>query len=307
MAESPSGPAPRASNFYDSVYLAEYYDVWTDENTESLDTQGDAIIYWNALRDLHTRRQPHSTTSDPFVVLDVGTGTGRCLRNFARDASQAAFDLSNCSFIGLDNTQAMLDRASQAAEMANVGSISWVKGTALDLESVIGRRKVDMLLFAVGSICHLHGAGEVDRFMQQVAQVLRPGSGRAIIPLQNELISSRCHTQEPADVSDAPWSQLHVAQDYRSRLFPDVVYRQSPVQTSVLEGNVRHDSYTFQVLQKPSGSTKEDVVENNKINWSLRLWEEGDWISVIKHAGLDLAETFQTAHETYYMIELAGL
>lgn len=306
MVELPSGPTPRPSNFYDSAYLAEHYDIWTDENAETFDTQGDAIIYWNMLQDLHRRRQPPSTFNDHFVVLDVGTGTGRCLRNLAQDAKHAALDLRDVSFIGLDISQAMLDRAAQTADMAHVGSISWVNGTALDFEAVLCGRKVDMLLFAVGSICHLHAPGDVDRFMQQVAQVLHPETGRAIISLQNELITSRCLTQDPAGVSDAPWSQLLAAQDYRSRLFLDIIYRQSPLQSSVLEGNVRHDRYTFQVICKPEGGTEELVVENNEINWSLRLWDEGDWFSVIERSGLHLADTLQTAHETYYILELAS-
>ncbi|KAL9116831.1 MAG: hypothetical protein Q9187_006639 [Circinaria calcarea] len=182
MAEPPSGLAPRPSNFYDSVYLAEHYDIWTDENAETFDTQGDAIIYWHMLQDLHRRRQPSSTLNDHFVVLDIGTGTGRCLRNLARDARHVAFDLRDVSFIGLGISQAIFDRAAQTVDVANVGSISWVNGTALDLGTILCGGKIDMLLFAVGSICHLHAPDEVDRFMQQVAQVLRPGTSRPSSP-----------------------------------------------------------------------------------------------------------------------------
>ena len=191
--------------------------------------------------------------------------------------------------------------------MSNVGSVSWVNGSALDLESVMGDTKVDLLLFAVGSICHLHNSGETERFLEQVARVLRRGTGQAMIPLQNELIISRSHTEEPVDISDAPWSKLDVAQDYHSRNFPGIVYRQSPVQNSVLDGNVRHDKYTFQVLQKSDDETPELVVEDNEINWTLRLWKEEEWLSVIKQAGLSLVETFQTTHETYYIIRLLNI
>ncbi|GFF90319.1 hypothetical protein IFM47457_08449 [Aspergillus lentulus] len=48
-----------------------------------------------------------------------------------------------------------------------------------------------LLLFAVGSISHLTGVDEPQRFFAEAATLLRSGSGRAYVPIQSDLICRR--------------------------------------------------------------------------------------------------------------------
>lgn len=68
------------SNFYNTPYLAEYYDLWSKTYADSLDMWGDVRIYLSALWN-----QLVSRGSGLLAVLDVGTGIRCVLVNLAHD------------------------------------------------------------------------------------------------------------------------------------------------------------------------------------------------------------------------------
>ena len=109
VAMAKAEPEARESNFYDSKCLTEYYDLYEEKNRESLDLKCDAPIYLGALQKNLTERSPPPSSSYPYVVLDIGTGTGRGLINLARDAAAQEIDLSNVEFIGVDKEPAMVE------------------------------------------------------------------------------------------------------------------------------------------------------------------------------------------------------
>jgi SAM-dependent methyltransferase len=314
MADSDS-KTQRPSNFYDSPYLAEYYDLWVDTNKKALNVQEDAAIYLSAVRkSLET--SPHQVSPDrPFTVLDVGTGTGRVVVNLANDSIHAGLDLSNVELIGVDNEPAMIQRAKdvekETASMAQVGTVTWALGEAVDLTTSVAALQnrlgqVDILIFAVGSISHLVSPDEPQRFLSQVATLLRRGSGRAYLPIQNDLISRRSITQSPA-TTDTTWAEVSVAQDFASKLHPGIIYKQYPVEKSETNGPIKTDQYRFHVVRKTdSGEEKEEILENNKIEVSLRIWDEAEFIQWARDAGLECVETFHSLHETYYVLKLSG-
>ena len=327
-------PEQRASNFYDSKYLTEYYDLWTEQNRDSLDTDCDRPIYADGLRKHFSERFPRPTISSPFTVLDVGTGTGRVLINLAADSFAQGVELGNLEFLGVDNEPAMVARArevytsQQHASLARIGRAQWGLGEAANLlasEILRGREGgVDMLIFAVGSISHLVAPDEPLRFFQKVGILLRPGSGMAYIPIQNDLISERCITPEPT--ATKTWSQVEDEQEFESRLYPGLIYKQFPIQESRIDGPIKSDryviisivvfevhiqcskslemlltlhmfSYHFQVL-----NTNGQIIETNNIQIQLRVWREGEVVKWIEEAGLKLVETLHTSHETYYVL-----
>ena len=147
-------PEARESNFYDSKYLTEYYDLYEEKNRESLDLKCDAPIYLGALQKNLTERSPPPSSSYPYVALDIGTGIGRGLINLARDAAAQEIDLSNVEFIGVDKEPAMVERVQEVSRensnLFKVGRVLWGLGEAANLAStdiLRGRHGgIDMLL-----------------------------------------------------------------------------------------------------------------------------------------------------------------
>jgi SAM-dependent methyltransferase len=302
----------RPSNFYDSPYLVEYYDLWADANKKTLKTQEDAFVYLSALeRDLVRGCTRQLSQDNPFTVLDVGTGTGRVLVNLANDAVNAGIDLSNVELIGVDIEPAMVQRSKdiekETESMARVGKVTWALGEAVSLTSVpalqdrLGR--VDALIFAVGSISHLISPGEPQLFSSQVATLLTPKSGRAYLPIQNDLISSRSISLPPLN-TDITWAELNVAQDFPSKLHPGIIYKQYPLEKSEIKGQIKTDNYRFHVVQK-ADSGDQEVIENNKITVSLRVWDEAEFVQWAKNAGLHCSEIITCDIETYYIFKLS--
>jgi SAM-dependent methyltransferase len=301
--------AERPSNFYDSPYLTEYYDLWVEEHKKTLKTQDDALIYLAALkRDLVRERQ--LSQDNPFTILDIGTGTGRVLVNLANDAVHAGIDLSNVELIGVDNEPAMIKRSQEVEKetesMTHVAKVIWALGEAVSLTSVPALKnrlgRVDSLIFAVGSISHLISPEEPQLFMSQVATLLTPKSGRAYLPIQNDLISRRLFTTV-AD-SDTTWAELNVAKDFPSKLYPGIIYKQYPIEKSVTDGPIKTDHYRFHVIRK-TDSGDEEVIEKNNITIGLRIWDEGEFLQWAKNAGLHCSEVCYSAHETYYVFKLS--
>jgi SAM-dependent methyltransferase len=119
----------RPSNFYDSPYLAEYYDLRVKANKKPLKVE-DAFIFLSLFeRDLRRGRTRRLSQDNPFTVLDVGTGTGRVLVNHA---VHAGVDLSNVELIGVDIEPAMVQRSKdvekETESMARVGKVTWALG-----------------------------------------------------------------------------------------------------------------------------------------------------------------------------------
>ncbi|PGH17483.1 hypothetical protein AJ79_01083 [Helicocarpus griseus UAMH5409] len=297
----------RKSTFYDSAYLAEYYDLWAEKNVKNLDIKDGVPIYTSILNDHLPIRSPAPSPEVPFAILDIGTGTGRVLINLANNAERDNLDLSNVHFIGVDNEPAMLERAEKAqatlSSMARVGKVMWAVGEAATVASASTLQgyagAIDLLFFAAGSISHLIGPDEPQRFFAQVAALLRPGTGRAYLPIVNAMISKRSITTEP--VVERTWVKLQEAQEFPSKAFPNIIYKKYPVDESKIEGCVKTDWHNFHVVRKLE-SGEEEVVQKDRVEFSLRVWEEPEFLEWAQAAGLECVDAFHGLRDTCYVL-----
>ncbi|QSS66936.1 SAM dependent methyltransferase [Histoplasma capsulatum] len=304
-----SGTQARKSTFYDSAYNADYYDIWAEENGKTLDLKDGVPAYPPVFKEQLSSRSPKPSAEAPFAVLDVGTGTGRILIDLANAGERDELDLSNVHFIGVDTEQAMLDRAekSQAtlASMARVGKIVWSSGNATTVASLPALENyaggIDLLIFAAGSISHLTGPEEPQRFFAQAASLLRPGSGRVYFPIMNAFISNRSISQEP--VAPKTQSTLQQLGEFPSKTFPNITYKKFPFDDIKVEGNIRTHYHNFHVIRKLE-SGEEEVVQNDRVTFSLRAWEEPELLEWTKDAGLEFVETFHGQRDTSYVFKL---
>jgi SAM-dependent methyltransferase len=299
----------RKSNLYDSAYLAEYYDISTRIAQE---TVRDARFYTSALRGHLQAYSPLEHHGQPIVVLDVGTGTGRVLLNLAYETSRTHDNLNHVQFIGIDREPAMIHYALAMQQkyqiMKRIGRIDWLVGEAVHMISMeilqnhIGR--VDLIIFAAGSVSYLTGPDEPLKFFTQVAALLRPGSGRFYLSVRDDLISSRSITDDvllPRNGKTLAWPGLHEQQVTPSALYAGVLYYQQPVEDTVIYGPLKTNRFRVQAIRR-TGFGDDEILEDNLIETTLRVWNETEMLNWAEEAGLKCLETFHEFDQTYYVL-----
>ncbi|MGE0593118.1 MAG: ArsR/SmtB family transcription factor [Vicinamibacterales bacterium] len=110
----------------------------------------------------------------PLDVVDIGCGDGHLTLEAARFARNV---------IGIDRSDAVLDRARVFAARRHVENVQWRKGDLARLPLRDDSTDVALLSQA------LHHASEPDRVLAEAVRVLRPG-GRLLV------LDLRAHTQE---------------------------------------------------------------------------------------------------------------
>jgi SAM-dependent methyltransferase len=300
---SASASKERKSNFYDSAYLAEYYDILIRAYATALDTHADRRIYIPAMRKL--LGFDSEQTSAPFIVLDVGTGTGRVLANLTNDAVEVNINLSNVEFIGVDKEPAMVHHASAMQQknpsMSQVGRVNWLVGDAINLTSAellqnkIGQ--VNLILFAAGGIAYLTEPDEQKRLFCQVAALLRPITGRFYLSVQRRLNTS---------LMEGVALQFDVInhREFLSGLYNGVVYKAPQIGESVREGQIVTTRY-HSVVVKRIDAGGEEILEDNHIELKQRLWDEAETMGWATEARLHCEEAFKTFNETYFVFKRA--
>ncbi|KAJ5980895.1 hypothetical protein N7481_008193 [Penicillium waksmanii] len=277
------------SDLYSSPYLVDYYDL-VAPNSRSVD---DSSFYWDVYQKLFALRSP--TPEDPFVVMDVGTGTGRVLHGLESNAIKSECEFINTELIGVDNAQHMLDKAEIITTGILKGVVSWVHGSALNLTEVMDPRKhqkVDLLIFSIGSISHLSEPGQPETFLNQAFKVLRPGTGRAYVSIYDGSLlnpNEKIAFHQPQGVSEI-----------QSVVFPSIVYRESD-HRGELKGNVKFVKFELEVVN----SDNQSVLETNHISMKMRQWMEDELVLLSSKTDAFFVESIRGAHETFYVFKLA--
>ncbi|KAN0068500.1 S-adenosyl-L-methionine-dependent methyltransferase [Elaphomyces granulatus] len=285
---------PRTA-MYDSLYMAEAYDAfWETEKAPF----HDAALFWDSLQKLRHERPPTALPEDRIVVLDVGTGTGRVLRNLVASAAKTNEDLTDTEFIGVDNSQQMLERAAQISQMSHVGAVSWVEGDArnlLDLEPFrINGVQVSLLTCAVGSFGYLEKDGDPEKFFTQVRQILRPESGRAYISL--------LEIQQAEAYQNGRTPSLYDDLNYSPKITdPTISFRPLSFREYTQDGMHVEEAETAVVRTDASG--KEHILEVNHYSHKLHLWWEHDFLDVAQRAGLKHIETIKWPRVSHYVFK----
>ncbi|RAL08878.1 class I SAM-dependent methyltransferase [Aspergillus homomorphus CBS 101889] len=284
--------ATRQSTCYNSPYLAEYYDSWIWD-------RGDLQYFSRILQEQLAKSSLPAHT--PFCILDVGTGTGRVLRHLSTTLPQGLSKPIN--LVGLEIEPHMLDRArrlqSEIKSQPEV-VISWVQGSAFELSaappfssSSATSSKVDILLFPFGSLAHFTEPGQAERFFTEVAKVLRPGTGRAYIPLLHKLLI------DDGDITELAEQALYPAATVTSKEYPGVTYYEKPLRHGV-EGNQVHHTRFIEVVKDG------DVVERNVDDLVLKLWKTKEVCALAMQAGLVKVEQEAVDDEIFFVFQLPG-
>lgn len=280
---------------YHSALRAETYDLDVARTPWLND---DIPIYLDACKQMRSLREPASAAEDEYLVLDVGTGTGRVFQHLAEDMVRENVTPDQTHFIGVDLSPHMINRAKATVPKSLASRITYTVGSALDLQAIVPRPpKVDLLMFAYGSISLLTEPGAAEQFLRQAAAVLRPVTGRAYVSIGYLFDDSR--DVEAKRIFDR-YAQLPARTDTPSADEPNVVYRYpAEYMSEKREGNIVKVYIPMQVIEKgPDG--KERLVKQDNSTMRCRIWGVGEFLLAAAAAGLQLVGTRQTFNETSY-------
>ena len=280
------------NDLYSTPYLVDYYDLVAPKS-ESID---DASLYWKVYQDLHSPliRAPR----EPFVIMDVGTGTGRVVQGLSNSAALLGDDFFNTKVLGVDNAQHMLDKAADNLDPLFKEHVSWILGSALDLESIMvqsGYKKVDLLIFSIGSISHLSEKGQPEKFLEQVSRVLCPGTGRAYVSIYDGSLLEKSE--------EVTFHQPEGVMEIKSQVFPNIMYRESNHRGEV-QDKIKDVTFELQVVEQTDLGAQ--VLETNNISMKMRQWEEDELLTMLPGSGLKFLEKTRGKHETFYVFSTAA-
>ncbi|KAJ5134870.1 hypothetical protein N7448_000107 [Penicillium atrosanguineum] len=279
-------------DIYSSKYLVDYYDI-VAPSSKSVD---DESFYWGCYQELMTLRPP--TSEDPFVVLDLGTGTGRVLHGLAASAKVVGVDFTDTVLTGVDTAKDMLRKAEEVTKEPLKGHVTWVHGSALDLESIMREQenhKVDLLIFSIGSISHLSEDDQPQVFLNQISKVLRRDTGRAYISIYDGSVIQKRGSitfHQPEGVTEVP-----------SMVYPGIIYREYN-HRGELRDKIKYIKFDLDVVERTDGEDRE--VEKNRISMKMRQWDEDEIVSISNGSGVKFSGSSRGKHETFYAFQVAA-
>jgi ubiquinone/menaquinone biosynthesis C-methylase UbiE len=279
--------------YYDSSYLADYYEsLWTEHPTLQ-----DTEIYWRYLRDALLLRKDRNR---PFVLLDVGTGTGRVLKSLIGKVSrEPAIPLSSVKFIGMDPSSYMLERARDGRDLPADADVSWFEGSASRLQDLKALTSpavgVDLLLFAFSGINHLHLPDEVDGFFASMKHVLRLG-GVALVSVCSALLDV-----QGSSISN-PYGEV---KEVKSKRLHGIFYREETIGRTV-NGDLLTNSLKTEAV-KVNEDGNEEIMERNKHNVPLRLLTRDFLRECVARAGLQLLREEEAVEDFIFVFRKADI
>jgi ubiquinone/menaquinone biosynthesis C-methylase UbiE len=282
----------KINDLYSSPYLVDYYDL-VAPNSDSID---DASFYWRVYQELCSPLV--KAPREPFVIMDVGTGTGRVVQGLSNSAATVGDDFLNTHILGVDNAQHMLEKAAQNLDPLFKDHVSWILGSALDLESVMaksGYSKVDLLIFSIGSISHLSQEGEPTKFLAQVSKILRPETGRAYVSIYDGSLLRKA--------GEIAFHQSNGVTETKSTAFPNITYRESNHRGEV-QNKIKDVRFELEVVENTE--LGDQILETNHISMRMRQWEVDELVSLALGTGVSFVEKARGKHETFYVFQTSS-
>ncbi|KAJ6107168.1 hypothetical protein N7523_008491 [Penicillium sp. IBT 18751x] len=279
-------------DIYSSQYLVDYYDI-VAPSSKSVD---DASFYWKCYQELRELRPP--TPKDPFIIWDLGTGTGRVLHGLATSAKTAGVDFTDTVLMGIDTARDMLRKAGEVTKDPLKDHVTWIHGSALDLQSIIRQQeyhKVDLLIFSIGSISHLSEDGQPQVFLNQISKILRRDTGRAYISIYDGSVIQKRESitfHQPEGVTEVP-----------SMVYPGKIYREYN-HRGELKGKIKYVKFDLDVLERTNDEDQE--IDKYQISMKMRQWDEDEIVSISSGTGVKFLGSSRGKHETFYIFQVAA-
>lgn len=275
--ESPDDKNDRVLPYSTDCY-AEFYDLWCDSLVVGRHA-ADEETYWEAIQ---TQISSHNGKETPINVIEIGTGSGRCLKDLLERAYDGNTPLPHVRFYGVDPAKPMLKRGKayfQARpELQKIAPVQWVDATGENFIDVLPHLKgaADLVMWTGGGFSHMCSEAQQLAFLQQVAAALRTGSLAAtgLVLVYNQSIPSRM-TAGASEIFEIPWQG-------RSEEDPRVVYRKSANEV-LWKGPVRHDRWTVAIVRDGQ------EVHTEKIEHTLMNLNEEAWPQLVQKAGLRIS------------------
>ncbi|GES60588.1 S-adenosyl-L-methionine-dependent methyltransferase [Aspergillus terreus] len=283
-----SGVAEKHTDLFDSPYLSEHYDLLLDNYFKT--KVRDVPVYWDLFKQIESPNP---------VLLDIGTGTGRILTGLMSEAASEKVDVSDWTFIGLDISQHMLDRAKKVTSIPPGGpQVHWTRGSALELDRVPlldgGKTKAALILFSAGAFSHLYEADQPEQFLTQIAKVIEPNRGRACVSIGNSFMPDKSG-------KDAALPQIDGPTQIVSKEFPDIIY-ENRILSNETQGSTLTENRVILVMKKAGGQV--NVIERNHISTVLRLWTKVEFTQLASRLGFQVLSCLEGSEETYFTLRL---
>ena len=294
---------------YHSHYRAEVYDLAHDD----IDWMNeDAGLFWTGYKQMRASRALDKTDGKPdrYRLLDIGCGTGRVFRQLAVNLKKGWVNPEGTHFLGLDLSPHMLARAQEILPETLTAHTCYIHGSALEMQSLPALqqhapgRQIDMLTFAAGSISMLYEpADAAERFLEQVATVLRPETGRAYISMRYVFDDSR---PKEAEAVSMRFAEMERSSDIPSQAHPGIIYRHVEEGAGQRrEGNLVFWDLPMEVVEKDAQG-HEKILERDVASMGGRVWQAGELLKASTAAGLALVEEIPTSNETMYVFKVAS-
>jgi SAM-dependent methyltransferase len=158
---------------YDNDEFSRYYDAFVAEHLP-------ADVYWlNTVKNIYTEViQQTVIANQPTIVVELGCGTGENLIYLKN-----SFQNENIQFIGIDHSQAMLDRAKEKLINQSAISIEFLHGDLTNFSKCLETKIIDCILLPAGTFHHLITDIERQEFINNIRQTLRSETGLFLIYL----------------------------------------------------------------------------------------------------------------------------
>jgi len=327
---------------YHNPDWAEFYDLWILELFGPEPSEDKALFAESLKAILNTYLERdkdgfNNTRKHEIVIIDQGTGTGRCLIDLYDSVFHGSMHMDKrlspakagfrFRFFGMDTAVPMIERGKTKFEehvsaQPKMNKLDhprpdlmtdWVEASAssfvADVFARLGSTQeerengvVDLLLFSVGSICHITEQSEIGAFLHETVRCLKPG-GRAIVSILNEFLptsylNAHNDTEEskfgpPADGSIDYEKTMRIPSKDR----PGEVYVKYPT-TEVWESDVRTDRFRLEV-QDERGS----VLRAHDLDWKIKMLDVEAWKKSIAQVGLRVAGEVRGDIQVWWVLE----